>query len=97
MSDIVRLHYLTDLVDLLGRWVFACKSSIYAGAKGVCLIIFARPCIRVCQNIVALDTGVHFAGTLEARNHTLSIAEFFLGSVSSKISQYSNVPVLIVK
>jgi nucleotide-binding universal stress UspA family protein len=25
------------------------------------------------------------------------IAEFFLGSVSSKISQYSNVPVLIVK
>lgn len=25
------------------------------------------------------------------------IAEFFLGSVSSKISQYSNIPVLIVK
>ena len=25
------------------------------------------------------------------------IAEFFLGSVSTKISQYANIPVLIVK
>ena len=70
------------------------KEKIGGYARGVELILeVGHPSERIvslarkseCDSIVIGSRGLS------------SIAEFFLGSVSSKVSQYATVPVLIVK
>ena len=49
------------------------------------------------ERIVALAKEKDCDGIVIGSRGLSGIAEFFLGSVSSKVSQYSNIPVVIVK
>ena len=49
------------------------------------------------ERIIALSKKVEADAIVLGSRGLSGIAEFFLGSVSSKVSQYATVPVLIVK
>lgn len=49
------------------------------------------------ERILALSKDKGCDGIVIGSRGLSGIAEFFLGSVSSKVSQYANVPVIIVK
>lgn len=49
------------------------------------------------ERIIALAKKANADAIVIGSRGLSGIAEFFLGSVSSKVSQYANVPVLIVK
>ena len=49
------------------------------------------------ERIIALSKKVQADAIVIGSRGLSGIAEFFLGSVSSKVSQYAAVPVLIVK
>lgn len=68
------------------------RLSTYEGKTEFCLEI-GHP----SERIIALAKKSHADAIVIGSRGLSGIAEFFLGSVSSKVSQYANVPVLIVK
>ena len=68
------------------------KTSGFAG-KAVYTIELGHP----SERILAVAKKEKADAIVLGSRGLSGIAEFFLGSVSSKISQYANVPVLIVK
>ena len=79
----------------IGDKVLSIAKDKVAGFKGK--VDFALEVGHPSERIIALSKKENCDSIVIGSRGLSGIAEFFLGSVSSKVSQYATIPVLIVK
>ena len=79
----------------IGDKVLSIAKEKAAGFKGK--VDFALEVGHPSERIIALSKKENCDSIVIGSRGLSGIAEFFLGSVSSKVSQYATIPVLIVK
>ncbi len=79
----------------IGDKVLSIAKEKAAGLKGK--VDFALEVGHPSERIIALSKKENCDSIVIGSRGLSGIAEFFLGSVSSKVSQYATIPVLIVK
>lgn len=79
----------------IGDKVLSIAKDKVAGFKGK--VDFILEVGHPSERIIALSKKESFDSIVVGSRGLSGIAEFFLGSVSSKVAQYATIPVLIVK
>lgn len=85
----------TEELEKIGNKVLEFAKEKMAGHQGS--VEYVLDVGHPSERIIALAKERECDGIVIGSRGLSGIAEFFLGSVSSKVSQYANIPVVIVK